>query len=93
MSRQSLPFSPAIIMAPPKNRETTMTWSMLALTNAPHMLLGKMSTSTDMKPLNALGSYSAAPSSAERSGNIPAPMKMLANTRPMTQAMAVVQRK
>ena len=35
----------------------------------------------------------AAPSSAERSGNRPAPMKMLAKTKPMTQAMAVVTRK
>ena len=69
----------------------TMTWSMLASVKDFHMLVGKMATRVDIKPPNSLASYSAL--AASSTGNRPAPLKMLANTRPMTQAMAVVQRK
>ena len=64
---------------------------MLASVKDFHMLVGKIDTSVDMKPPNSLASYSALLGS--RTGNRPAALKMLANTRPITQAMAVVAMK
>ncbi len=55
-SRHSLPFSPAAMMAPPKNRAMTMTCSMLAVRKASHMLEGKIPTRVDMKPPNSAAS-------------------------------------
>ena len=78
-------------MDPPKKREITMTWSILASVKDFHIFVGKIATSVDMKPLNSLASYSAPVGS--KMGNRPALLKMLAKTRPMTQAMAVVTRK
>ncbi len=91
-SRHIRPFSPAAMMEPPRSRAITMTWSILAFTNASHMLDGKIATSVSIK-LAEVAFSQTAPSSSTRVGNRPALSKIFARTRPMTQAMAVVHKK
>ena len=79
-------------MPPPNIRAITMTCSMFASVKDFHMLLGKMATRVSMK-LALVALSQTAPSSSASVGNQPALLKRLANTRPMTQAQAVVTRK
>ena len=69
-----------------------MTCSMLALWKEAHMLSGKMPFRVSMKLAEVAFSHTA-PSSRASFGKRPAALKILANARPITQAMAVVTRK
>ena len=70
----------------------TMTCSMLALVKDSHILEGNILTRVSIK-LAEVALSQVAPSVSSRVGNQPAPLKMLAITRPITQATAVVHRK
>ena len=80
-------------MEPPRNRAITMTCSMLALVKEAHMLVGKMLTRVSIKLAEVAFSHTWPSPSVMSVGNRPAALNALPSARPMTQAIAVVQRK
>ena len=81
-------FSPTKSRAKPMMRLATMICSMLAFTKGARKLEGKMPTRVSMKLTGSLAAYSSPLVSS--TGKMP--LKMLAKTRPMMMATAVVQR-